>query len=218
MIIHGDCLEVMQEMSGDSVDAVVTDPPFKLSQEYSTNTDPDNLIAVSGLILTAKEMLRLSKPGSILISFYDTRLLPFGLFAYQQAGWKYLRGLTFYRRWGNAHKLYGWMATSDFVLVFAKPGAKYQFYGDWKHDVYIRDKPEKEGCNHPAQKPIDALNHLISHITPENGTVLDPYGGSGSTAIACLNANRNYILIEKEKEYIDIINKRIAEHELQASP
>lgn len=66
---------------------------------------------------------------------------------------------------------------------------------------------------HPTQKPVALFEYLIKTYTNEGDIVLDNCAGSGTTAIACLNTNRNYVLIEKEKEYIDIINKRISEHE-----
>lgn len=65
---------------------------------------------------------------------------------------------------------------------------------------------------HPTQKPVALFEYLIKTYTNEGETVLDNCAGSGTTAIACMNTNRNYILMEQEKEYIDIINKRIAEH------
>ena len=71
---------------------------------------------------------------------------------------------------------------------------------------------------HPTQKPVALFEYLIKTYTNEGEVVLDNCAGSGTTAIACLNTNRNYILIEKEKEYIDKTNKRIAEHEQQLAP
>lgn len=53
------------------------------------------------------------------------------------------------------------------------------------------------------------MKYLIQLITPEGGTVLDPFAGSGTTALACKELNRNYICIEKEREYIDIIHQRL---------
>ena len=84
----------------------------------------------------------------------------------------------------------------------------------------IRISSQAGECNnlnrlHPTQKPVALFEYLIKTYTNEGETVLDNCAGSGTTAIACLNTNRNYILIEKEKEYIDIINKRISEHEQQ---
>jgi site-specific DNA-methyltransferase (adenine-specific) len=65
---------------------------------------------------------------------------------------------------------------------------------------------------HPTQKPVALFEYLIKTYSKEGQIILDNCAGSGTTAIACINTNRNYILIEKEKEYIDIINKRIAGH------
>ena len=73
----------------------------------------------------------------------------------------------------------------------------------------------KDGNLHPTQKPVALFEYLIKTYTNEGETVLDNCAGSGTTAIACLNTNRKYILIEQEQEYINIINKRIAEHEKQ---
>ena len=65
---------------------------------------------------------------------------------------------------------------------------------------------------HPTQKPVALFEYLIKTYTNEGETVLDNCMGSGTTAIACLNTNRNYIGFELEKEYFDIANKRIEEH------
>jgi site-specific DNA-methyltransferase (adenine-specific) len=71
-------------------------------------------------------------------------------------------------------------------------------------------------CNgtklHPTQKPTELFEYLIKTYTNEGELVLDNCAGSGTTAIACLNTNRKYILMEKEKHYYDIINKRILDH------
>lgn len=65
---------------------------------------------------------------------------------------------------------------------------------------------------HPTQKPIELIEWLIKTYSNEGDLILDNCMGSGTTAIACINTNRNYIGFEKEKEYIDMIENRIAEH------
>lgn len=64
---------------------------------------------------------------------------------------------------------------------------------------------------HPTQKPIQLFEHLIKSFTNENDLVFDGYSGSGTTAIACIRNNRNYILCENKKEYFDLQTKRILE-------
>ena len=65
---------------------------------------------------------------------------------------------------------------------------------------------------HPTQKPVALFEYLIKTYTNEGDLVLDNCAGSGTTAIACLKTNRDYILMEQEEKYIDVINKRIAEY------
>ena len=68
---------------------------------------------------------------------------------------------------------------------------------------------------HPTQKPVDLFEYLIRTYTNEGETVLDNCMGSGTTAIACLNTNRNFIGFEMDKGYFDMATKRIEEHEQQ---
>jgi site-specific DNA-methyltransferase (adenine-specific) len=63
---------------------------------------------------------------------------------------------------------------------------------------------------HPTQKPVALFEYLIKTYTSEGDLVLDNCAGSGTTGVAARNLNRNFILIEKEPEYIDIINKRLS--------
>jgi hypothetical protein len=71
---------------------------------------------------------------------------------------------------------------------------------------FMRGKEEKK---HTCPKPITMINEVIKRLSNEGDTILDIFAGSGTTGVACKNLNRNYILIEKEPEYIDIINKRL---------
>lgn len=208
-LYHGDALDALRELPDASVDAVVTDPPYKLSQEYGTTTDPDNLLAVSSIWPVAVEMLRVAKPGAMCAMFYDTRILPLALEAMRGAGWKYVRGLTLYRRWGQASLLAGWMSTSDFVLIFAAPGAKPVFHGAVRHDVYVRDKAEPISYGHPAQKPLDHCQHLVSNVCPPGAVVLDPYMGSGTTGVAALATGRRFVGVEITERYAAASRDRI---------
>ena len=70
-------------------------------------------------------------------------------------------------------------------------------------------KFNRERGLHPTQKPVALFEYLIKTYTNEGDLVLDNCAGSGTTGVACKNTNRNFILIEKEQEYIDIINKRL---------
>ena len=68
-----------------------------------------------------------------------------------------------------------------------------------------------ERSEHPTQKPVNMLELFVRGYCHENGLVLDPFAGSGTTAIACINTNRNYICIEKEPKYFEIMKNRITD-------
>jgi len=68
-----------------------------------------------------------------------------------------------------------------------------------------------ERGQHPTQKPVALFEYLIKTYTNEGDLVLDNCAGSGTTGVACKNLNRQYVLMEKEPEYIDIINKRLTQ-------
>lgn len=212
-IYHGDACEVLP--LDVEADAVVTDPPFKLSQEYGTATDPDNLVAVASLWPVAAKLIDSARPGAVAVVFYDTRILPLAMKAIPGAGWKYLRALTLYRRWGQASVVGGWMTTSDFALVFHKPGARPEFHGKVSHDTYVKGSPDAVGWNHPAQKPLDLVRQIVERITPPGGLVLDPYCGSGTTLEAARLTGRKAIGIEAEERYCEIAAKRCAQEVLE---
>ncbi len=83
-------------------------------------------------------------------------------------------------------------------------------YGDRYPTSVIKFKSQR-GL-HPTQKPVSLFEYLIKTYTKENDLVLDNCAGSGTTAIACINTNRRYILMEKEPKYYEVINKRINDH------
>ena len=91
--------------------------------------------------------------------------------------------------------------------------------GDMKHpkSILTFEKPHPSIAVHPTQKPIDLCEWLIKSFTIEGEIILDNCMGSGSTAIACINTNRNYIGFEIDSTYFDLANKRIEEHKAMKS-
>jgi len=77
--------------------------------------------------------------------------------------------------------------------------------------VLVFPSDKQKSALHPTQKPVAMVEYFIKTYSNEGDLVLDNVAGSGTTAIACINTNRNYILIEKEKKYFDIINDRISQ-------
>lgn len=81
------------------------------------------------------------------------------------------------------------------------------------HSVWNYEIAPKRG--HITPKPVDLIENILRHSSNEGDLILDPFAGSGTTAIACMNTNRRYIVMEKEKAYFDIMKNRIEEHQRQ---
>jgi len=212
-IIHGDCMEELKKLPDNSIDLVITDPPYKVSQNYGSGVDADNLKNVSSILRTFPEICRVLKKGKFFVCFYDNRILPFIFEAIKGTELVYRKSIYLYRRWGNAHRWMGWMQCTDPVCFFVK-GHDKPFYATKikqkvKHDCYIKASPEKDNTGHPAQKPLEIISDIISWCSEEGDTILDPYGGSGSVAVVCQELKRKCIIMEIEKNFVDITNQRI---------
>ena len=86
-----------------------------------------------------------------------------------------------------------------------------QWYKPPIQTLYYNSDSKRNGKSHPTQKPIALMEYLIKTYTNENETVLDFTMGSGSTGVACVNTNRNFIGIEMDDKYFDIAKQRIKE-------
>ena len=214
----GDCLEVMKSIPDNSIDAVITDPPYKVSQMYGGGIDADNLTAVSSILKTLPEMSRVLKQGGFAVVCYDNRILPFLFEAIKGTDLVYRKQVFLYRRWGIANRWVGWMQTTDPICIFIN-GHKKPFTpkikGKVKHDCYVKAKPEEETTGHPAQKPLEMFEDFVIWCTDEGGVVLDPYMGSATTAVACVKNNRSFIGIDNNAAYYAIAEKRIKETQEQ---
>ena len=209
-ILQGDCLEIMKTMSEESIDLAFFDPPFKLSQSYSTSVDADNLLDVASIVQCSIELKRIVKKGKFACVIYDNRILPLVLKAFRDNGWKYLRFITLYRKTGSAFCMHGWMSTSDVILLFQNGEGKEKYFGKCHHDVYTKSKMEIEGFGHPAQKPLDICMDIVQRLSQEGDIVLDPYCGSGTIPVACKILGRVGIGIDSSKEYCQIARERLS--------
>jgi len=233
-VTNGDCLEVMKDIPDGSVDCILTDLPYGTTQNAW-----DCIISLPELWNQYKRIVK--KNGAIVLTAqtpFDKVLgssnLP--MLKYEWI-WEKEAGTGFL----NA-KIYP-LKSHENILVFcdgvhrynpqyeigipyvcAKGGLTDSYGGDSKSNIttindgkrypktVLRFQRDKNKL-HPTQKPVALFEYLIKTYTNEGETVLDNCAGSGTTAIACLNTNRNYILIEKEEKYFNIINERIKNHQ-----
>ena len=234
-IINGDCIEEMKKLDENSVDAIVTDPPynvvqkmgghihlFRQAEQDGTNNYSKATMAYDigfNQISWIREAIRVLKKGGNIIIFNDWENM--GEIA------KELRRLKI-----NVKSLNHWQKTNpqpaewrrrfvtgrEYFLWGVKNG-KYVFNVDKLHkgvfEMGLTKGSEKKCGNHPNQKPVQLMCELISILTKEGTTILDPFTGSGTTGIACAKLNRKFIGIEKEEEYVKIAKARIKPFEEQ---
>ncbi len=201
-------------MDGKKANLVVTDPPYNVNYEGSAgkikNDNMENDKFYQFLLDAFRNMEKvMAADGSIYVFHADTEGLNFRK-AFLEAGF-YLSGTCIWKKqslvlgrspyqWQHEPCLYGW-----------KKKGKHQWYSDRKQTtIWEFDKPKKNG-DHPTMKPIPLIAYPIKNSSMSNCIVLDPFGGSGSTLIACEQLGRICHTIELDEKYCDVIIKRYIE-------
>ena len=211
----GDCLEVMKGFPEKTFDAIVTDPPYGIGFNYKIKKDvaKDPISYWEWLSPIYKCMINLLKDGGFF-AIWQTQL-------YMKHFWDwfgdhihiYAACKNFVQIKKNVSIGYGW----DPIVMFYKKGSASLRPVEQKrsHDFYVAntaywvtrtEAPEKQ---HPCPRPIDQVEQIIDNFIIELGMVLDPFLGSGTTAVACEKLNRRWIGIEIEKKYCDICVERL---------
>ncbi len=228
-IIQGDALTVLRELPGESVDAVVTDPPYSSGGMTLTarQADPATKYQTSGTKRSYPAMLgdnkdqrsfttwatlwltecwRMARDGAPLLVFTDWRQLPSTTDAVQAAGWLW-RGLVVWHK-PSARPLLGEFRRDAEFLVYAvkrkaSPATRNCLPGVLRHNVNPAEKVHLTG------KPVALLCDLLA-VTQPGGLVLDPFTGGGTTGMACMATGRRFLGIELSPEYHRIAADRIA--------
>ncbi len=210
MIKQGDCLELMKELPAGSVDMIATDPPYCLgvsSNGLRSSFSDFNLMRPFFEQLFS-EWQRVLKDGGHIYLCTDWRTYPF----LYPLIIKYLtvRNLIV---WDIVwFKLGNFYRASHELIIFATKGKSERNFGTTETDVWrIRCVNYTQARLHPAQKPVELMEKMIRNSSAEGQTVLDPFLGNGTTAVAALNLNRNFIGYEIDERYYEIAQKRIGD-------
>lgn len=211
----GDCLDVLPTLDADSVDAVVTDPPYGIGFEYTSGKDVTTTPAAYGEWVKRwyPEVIRIVRPGG-LIAIWQAQL-------YFRHFWDWFGDdIRIYCAAKNFVQLrktpinYGY----DPVVMRYKSGAsplcpvKQHRSVDYfvaNTAAVVSDMTRIEKA-HPCPRPLDQTAEIVRNFTLPGGTVLDPFMGSGTTGVACVQEDRSFIGIEREQTYYAIAERRIA--------
>lgn len=238
-LLRGNCLELMKEISDKSIDMILCDLPYgttplnwdsalnmeELWKEYSRVVKPNGAIVLFGQE-PFSSYVRISNIKQYRYDWYWEKERLTNVFQVKKRAGKTIENImVFYKEQctynpqKNIHegkrvtnkigKNARWSVTQSGYEQTTKP---FEYNDDGTRYPtqllkFQRDNPRKR--LHPTQKPISLLEYLIKTYTNEGETVLDNCMGSGSTGIACVNTNRNFIGIELDKKYFDIAKERV---------
>lgn len=229
---NGDCVEKMQKIEPNTIDFILTDPPYNLGnfmKNRATNLKKmrDNFFGAAGwddldfeewtesMDDFFKESARVMKKGGSMIVFMSIikvetiiKLAEKNGFYYKTTGiWHKLNPMP---RNMNLH----FVNSTEAWVYFTYKTKTGTFNNDGKmiHDFYetaVVSNGEKKAGKHPTQKPIQLMEHFVKSLSNEGDFILDPFMGSGSTGVAAQNLSRNFIGIELSQEYYNIARKRM---------
>ena len=212
----GDCLDILPTLADNSVDAVITDPPYvtpsktssstKMARKFMKRNIGDFSITETYFRCWFEEIIRVLKDTGKFIIFCDEVLYPclfrasYNFFDLSMLIWKKGNRVGLGRNYRKTFE----------ILLYGKCERAGNFL-EFRRDIIEFDIPADK--IHPTQKPTELISYLIE---PEEwGTILDPFMGSGTTGVACVQTGRNFIGIEIEPKYYEIAEKRIKEAQLQ---
>jgi DNA modification methylase len=201
-------------MDGKQANLVVTDPPYNVNYESNAGKIKNDNMTDSAfydfLFASFQNMeASMANDASIYVFHADTEGLNFRK-AFSEAGF-YLSGTCIWKKqslvlgrspyqWRHEPIIFGW-----------KKKGKHQWYADRKQTtIWEFDRP-KSNPDHPTMKPVELLAYPILNSSMANCIVLDPFGGSGSTLIACEQTDRICFMVELDERYCDVIVRRTVE-------
>lgn len=230
-IKQGDCLELMKEIPDESIDMILCDLPYGTTKNKWDSVIPLNklwksyerIIKDNGAIVLFSQM-----PFSAELVHSNLKLFKYEWIWRKDNGTGFLNAkkmplkiheniLVFYKKL----PLYNPQMRTGFKPYKCKQGRHSTNYGAYEQGHITESNGErypidiikfkKDSGLHPTQKPVELLEYLIKTYTNENETVLDNCMGSGSTGVACINTNRDFIGYELNEEYFNIAQNRLRE-------
>ena len=238
-ITAGDCLKIMRQIPSESVDLLVTDPPYNVSQDGKVDCGlykddngqeryarvlkdfgewdkftPQDFWAFTEAWLN--QAVRIMKPNAWGYIFFTAGKIGMLHKLYRDLGLFRKNTLTWCKiNPAPAIRQDNWVSATEILSVFCKGrvGIK-NFLGQREMRNYIvtPSKTVYGESRHPTEKPVEVVSRLIRASSSKNEIVLDPFLGSGTTAIAAIGLGRRFIGIEQDVKYIEMAKKRIKKH------
>jgi len=215
-------MEGLAKQEDKSVQFIFEDPPYNL---IGLDVFMDLRIYLAQVRQRAKQYLRVLKYDGAIIVCGRMPVLADVLLIMQEEGFIFTDWITWWKVDSITPKKDGYSNNYENFVVFRRsPFTKFKHIpvasksGNYGSEVNIGSvwqhckisSQHKEGTKHPTQKPIKFLRRFVETFTDEKEVVLDPFMGSGTTAVACKELGRNFVGFEINKEYIEMANKRLS--------
>lgn len=210
------CFDFLKTVEDESVSLVLIDPPYEISKKtYFANGCGLKRLGVSmdfgewdtdfeGLDIVIKECYRVLKQGGTLICFYDLWKISILSTYFEHAQFKQLRFIEWVKTNPvplNSHLNY--LTNAREIAVVGVKGSIPTFHSEYDNGIYMCGICREKGRFHPTQKPLTLIKKLIEKHSNEEDIVLDCFSGSGTTAVACIELNRQFRGCEINKEYFE---------------
>jgi DNA modification methylase len=202
-ITHGDCIRVMHEMPANSVDFILTDPPYLVNYRDRDGRTIQNDSNANWLKPAMREAYRVLKQDRVAIMFYGWTKVDMFFDAWKAAGFQPVGHLVFRKTYSSKARFLSYQHEQAYLLAKGRPPLPKQPLAD------VMDMPYSGNKLHPTQKPVAALAPLVRSFTLPGELVLDPFTGSGSTCAAALLTGRRYLGIELDAEFHEAASQRL---------
>ena len=243
-LIHADSFEYLDKMKRESIDVIFADPPYFLSGNGISNSggkmvnvnkgEWDKSISIEEKHAYNREWLKkckrlLTTNGTIWVSGTLHNIYSVGM-ALEQEGYKILNNITWQKLNPPPNLSTRYFTHSTETILWARKDDKdarhyynYDLMKEFNHNKQMKDvwtgsltkQSEKDFVKHPTQKPEYLLERIVLASTQEGDTILDPFLGSGTTAVVAKKLNRQCIGIEKDDDYIELAKQRLMHTQMQ---
>jgi DNA modification methylase len=211
-VIHGNCLDVLNTIRNEKF-IIVTDPPFNVGyhyNDYSDNMSEEEYYEMLQEVFSFAPFVVIHYPEEIYKIAFATGNFPDKVISwvYNSNTAKQHRDIAFFgvkpdlKKYGQDYK----NPTDKRIAKRISEGKRARLY-DWWEINQVKNV-SKDKTEHPCQMPLEVMKRIVA-ILPGDYIIVDPFAGSGTTAVACKELSRRFIMIEQDAKYIEIINKRL---------
>lgn len=202
-VLNGDCVALMRQIERNSVDFILTDPPYITryrARDGRTVANDDNS---TWLKPAFNQMHRVLKYGGFCVSFYGWNKVDLFFDAWRSAGFNTVGHIVFRKRYASSSRFLRSTHEQAFLLAKGDVAPPAQPIPDVIDFDYTGNRL------HPTQKPVQALRPLIESFCKPSGLVLDPFCGSGSTLAAARDLGRDWLGLELSQEHYGTATRRM---------